>query len=82
MNWDGGEAMISQVAQHIQSSHTEIGVIQVPLVHWTITQSTPWILTLHDESEQSIPIDRNVVYCSKQIKSLLRMIIADSDHQL
>lgn len=74
--------MIGQVSQHIQPSNAEIGVIQVALVHRTITQSTAWILTLHDESEQPVSIDRNMIYLVRVCNGLLRMIIADRDHQL
>ena len=73
--------MIIQVTEHNQTANTEICMIQVALIHRTVTHAAAGILTVHDEVDQSFFADGNV-FCKSicYSKSILMIIMEDSDH--
>ena len=54
--------MLIAVAQHDQSGNAEIGMVQVALIHRTITHASSRVLTMHNEIHQSFLIDADMLY--------------------
>ena len=72
MNLRGGNALFLQVPKHDCSSNTEVRMVQIPLVIRTIAQSSSGILALQNEVNQSLSVQRDMVY------SLLIIIVVEN----
>lgn len=73
--------MIIQVAEHNQTADTEVRMIQVALIHRTVAHAAARILAVHDEIDQPLLAEVNVLCQSVyRNQSILIIIMEDNDH--
>lgn len=73
--------MFIQVAEHNQTADTEVRMIQVALIHWTVAHASARILAVHDEIDQPLLAEVNVLCQSvHHNQSILMIIMEDNDH--